>query len=191
MKWIVAIVTMFLLFGCSDQAKKDVKEVSEKVKNVDVQKVVEKTVEKTKETANDALVAVKNTEMGKVVEETTAKAKEIVTAAVAKGGDVTKNVKEDVVKALDSVQKSTLTSSVDGAALFASKCASCHGAKAEKAALGQSAIIAGWSSEKSVDAINGYKDGTYGKNMKMLMKGQVAALSDDEVAALANFISKQ
>ncbi|NWF66652.1 MAG: c-type cytochrome [Campylobacterales bacterium] len=76
----------------------------------------------------------------------------------------------------------------DGAALFG-KCASCHGAKGEKAALGKSQIIAGWDAAKTETALKGYKDGSYGGAMKNLMKGQVATLSDDDVKALATYIA--
>jgi cytochrome c553 len=75
----------------------------------------------------------------------------------------------------------------DGAALF-KKCQSCHGAKAEKKALGKSQVIGGWEAKKTYDALAGYKAGTYGGPMKGLMKGQVAALSDDDMHALAKHI---
>ena len=60
----------------------------------------------------------------------------------------------------------------DGATLY-KKCAGCHGATGEKKALGKSAVIKGWEAKKTVDALNGYKAGTYGGSMKGLMKGQV------------------
>lgn len=75
----------------------------------------------------------------------------------------------------------------DGAALY-KKCASCHGAHAEKKALGKSQIIAGWDTAKTVEALKGYKAGTYGAAMKGVMKGQVAALSDADIDALAAHI---
>ena len=43
--------------------------------------------------------------------------------------------------------------------------------------------------EKIVQALNGYKDGTYGGVMKNIMKGQVATKTDAEIDALATFIS--
>ena len=67
-------------------------------------------------------------------------------------------------------------------------CAGCHGAKAEKKALGKSAIIAGWASAKTVDALKGYKAGTYGGPMKGVMKGQVARLSDAQMKELGDYI---
>ncbi|MBN2964899.1 c-type cytochrome [Sulfurospirillum sp. T05] len=76
----------------------------------------------------------------------------------------------------------------DGAALY-QKCLSCHGANAEKKALGKSEVIANWSVEKNVAALKGYKDGTYGGPMKALMKGQVANYSDQEIQAVSEYIT--
>lgn len=78
---------------------------------------------------------------------------------------------------------------VDASALYGTKCASCHGAKAEKPALGKSQVIAGWSASKIEEALHGYQAGTYGKEMKGLMAGQAKALSSDEIKALAKHIS--
>jgi len=69
-----------------------------------------------------------------------------------------------------------------------STCAGCHGVNAEKKALGKSQIIQGWKSQKIVDALNGYKNGTYGGMMKGVMKGQVMSLSDADIQALAKHI---
>lgn len=75
----------------------------------------------------------------------------------------------------------------DGAALY-KKCISCHGVQAEKKALGKSQVIATWSSQKIVDALHGYKDGTYGGAQKGLMKSQVSKLGDKEIEALSHYI---
>lgn len=68
------------------------------------------------------------------------------------------------------------------------KCAGCHGINAEKSALGKSEIIQGWDSNRTIAALNGYKDGTYGGIMKGVMKGQVMSLDDTEIEALAKYI---
>jgi len=82
-----------------------------------------------------------------------------------------------------------MLSAADGGALF-QKCAACHGAKGEKAALGKSEVIAGWKSDKVLDALKGYKAGTRNtKGMGALMKGQTAALSDADMKALADHIA--
>ena len=78
----------------------------------------------------------------------------------------------------------------DGAALY-KKCTGCHGAKGEKKALGKSAPIGGWDKAKIIEALKGYKAGTrnvYG--MGGVMKGQVAAYSDADIEAVADYISK-
>ncbi len=77
----------------------------------------------------------------------------------------------------------------DGAATYA-KCAGCHGANGEKAALGKSAIIAGQDAAKTVEQINGYKAGTLNQHgMGALMKGQVASLDDAAIKAVADHIA--
>lgn len=75
----------------------------------------------------------------------------------------------------------------EGAGLFKS-CAGCHGANGEKAALGKSEIITGWEASKTVAALKGYKDGSYGKSMKGVMKGQVVRLDDAKIDAIAKYI---
>ncbi len=76
----------------------------------------------------------------------------------------------------------------DGAALF-KKCAGCHGAKAEKKALGKSAVIAGLDVAKIEEDLKGYKAGTLNKHgMGGLMKGQVASYSDADIKAVAEYI---
>jgi len=78
---------------------------------------------------------------------------------------------------------------IDGAKIFV-KCSSCHGKNAEKKALGKSHIIRGWAQSKIVDALHGYKAGTYGGSLKAVMKGQAANLSDAEINAVAKYISE-
>ena len=78
----------------------------------------------------------------------------------------------------------------DGAALFA-KCAGCHGQDGKTKALGKSNPIAGMSADEIVKDLQGYKAGTLNKHgMGGVMKGQAAALSDDDMKALADYISK-
>ncbi len=76
----------------------------------------------------------------------------------------------------------------DGAALY-KKCAGCHGAKGEKKALGKSKIITGQPAEESIKVLKGYKAGTYGGQMKGLMKGQIASYSDDDIKAVSEYIA--
>lgn len=68
------------------------------------------------------------------------------------------------------------------------KCASCHGPKGEKAALGVSKIIASMSKDDIAKALKGYKDGTYGGAKKGIMKGQASSLNDAQIEELAAYI---
>ena len=76
----------------------------------------------------------------------------------------------------------------DGAALY-KKCVACHGANGEKVALGKSLVINKMTKDDLASALNGYKDGLYGKSMKALMKGQVAKLDSSDIDALAEYIA--
>jgi len=80
------------------------------------------------------------------------------------------------------------TAATLSAASFAA-CAGCHGQNGEKKALGKSAIIKGWDVAKTEAALKGYKDGSYGGAMKGVMAGQVARLSDADIADLAKKIA--
>ena len=67
-------------------------------------------------------------------------------------------------------------------------CAGCHGQNFEKAALGKSKIVKDMSLKEIVDALKGYKKGTYGDTMKELMVKQVAHLKDSELEAMSLLI---
>lgn len=78
----------------------------------------------------------------------------------------------------------------DAAALY-KRCATCHGANGEKAALGnKSKVIKDMSKADIVASLKGYKAGTYGGAMKGMMAGQVKSLSDGDIEAIANLIGK-
>jgi len=76
----------------------------------------------------------------------------------------------------------------DGASLY-KKCAGCHGVNGEKKALNKSKVITGWSADKTIAALKGYKDGSYGGPMKGLMKGQVATYSDADIEKVAAHVA--
>lgn len=83
---------------------------------------------------------------------------------------------------------STALFAADGKALYG-KCVACHGAKAEKPGLGKGKAPATMSKDEIVTSLKGYKAGTlnaYG--MGALMKGNVATYSDEDIAAVADYI---
>lgn len=195
-----------------ETAKNSVVETVSEVKNEAVKatnEVVEKASEVTKETvatvvdtakevvangnATVETVAATSTEVAEQkVEEVKEATKEVVSnvveATTQKAQEVKENVTEAVAQAVATTEVAPSEPSVSGEALFKA-CSSCHGQKAEKQALGKSQVIAGWDKQKVIDALNGYKDGTYGGVMKGIMKGQVSTKSDAEIEALADFIS--
>jgi len=67
-------------------------------------------------------------------------------------------------------------------------CAGCHGQNFEKSALGKSKIVKDMSLKEVVDALKGYKAGTYGDTMKELMVKQVAHLKDSDLEAMSLLI---
>ncbi|MDX9960545.1 MAG: cytochrome C [Aliarcobacter sp.] len=87
------------------------------------------------------------------------------------------------------IAASLLTACVAFANPYA-KCAGCHGADGEKAALGKSKIIKDMPKAEFVAALKGYQDGTYGGAMKNLMVGQVKGLDEATIQALADQIEK-
>ncbi len=78
---------------------------------------------------------------------------------------------------------SLLTPTLYGASMAG--CVGCHGADFEKKAMGKSKVVKDMSKADIIAALKGYKDGSYGGAMKALMKGQVAALSDADMEAMA------
>lgn len=71
------------------------------------------------------------------------------------------------------------------------KCIACHGTAGEKAALNKSLIIKEMSKADFIVAMKGYKDGSYGKDQKALMKAQVTVLNDAQIEEIASFITKK
>ena len=68
-------------------------------------------------------------------------------------------------------------------------CTGCHGTDFEKKAMGASKIVKDMKQEDIVKALTGYKDGSYGGDKKMMMKGQVAKLSEADIKEIATAIA--
>jgi len=93
-----------------------------------------------------------------------------------------------MVKAIGKIALLSLFASSAIYAANIAACAGCHGKNFEKKALGKSKIVKDMSKEDIVKALKGYKAGTYGGAMKATMVGQVKALSDADIEALASQI---
>ena len=187
MKIVLSVVVAFFLVACSDSsestsAKKEIsKQVEEtaKVVSKSTQDVVTKTKEATAVVVEQAKVV--TAQSVKQVKETTKKvANEVQKVSAEVATKIEAKAKEVTEKA----------PTIDGKTIF-TKCVGCHGSHGERKALGKSQLIQGWEVSKVVTALNGYKDGSYGGSMKGVMKSQISKLSDDEIQAVAEYISKQ
>jgi len=70
------------------------------------------------------------------------------------------------------------------------QCIGCHGKHGEKRAIGRSAIIAKQNPSKTIKQLKAYKKGTLDLHgMGALMKKKVANLTDNEIKAVAKYIS--
>jgi len=69
-------------------------------------------------------------------------------------------------------------------------CTGCHGQHFEKAAMGKSKIVKDMALKEIVDALKGYKRGTYGDSMKHMMTEQVKNLSDGDIEAMSMLIKE-
>jgi cytochrome c553 len=161
MKIILSAVVALFLIGCGDDKSTTATHEAKAV---------------SKEVKTVAPVKTEVVEKVAVVEEKTAPKEEKPAVVEEKTAPVKEVVKKEVA-------------AVDGAVIFKA-CSACHGANAEKKALGKSQIIKGWDVAKITAALKGYKDGTYGGAMKAVMKGQASKLSDAEIKAVAEHISK-
>ena len=90
-----------------------------------------------------------------------------------------------MTKVIKVIALSSLLASSAVYAASTAACAGCHGQHFEKVAMGKSKIVKDMSEADILISLKGYKDGTYGGAMKGLMKGQVANLSDADMAAIA------
>ena len=159
-KGIAIVATSLLLFVGCTEDKKETQE-----QTAPKQEVTQNVEEKAKEVKTEVKVEEKKAEEAKPEAKIEQKAEEL------------KQVNE------------TATNELSAEALFKT-CASCHGLKGEKEALGKSQVITGWDKNRVIKALNGYKDGSYGGVMKNLMKTHVETKTPEQIEVLADYISK-
>lgn len=188
-----SIVAVLIFTGCNEEKKEEMK--SDKITSTTQ---TNKNIEIIKEKSNEILNSSK--EIAKAVKDETLKAvdnskemtKDVVEKAKEVSVDVVKqanNVAKDITKSIDNVIESKSDIDDNAKSLYL-KCSGCHGQNGELHALGKSQIINEWDEAKIESSLLGYKDGTYGGNMKGIMKGQVMQLNEIDIKSLANYISK-
>ena len=204
--FIISLFTATFFFsGCGENEKEVEKASSLKVvvteeKNVEktpeaklvdqvkdsASTIADKIVEESKKVAETLPDAVKS-----VSEKVVVKTKEISNDVVAVAGETKKKIEKEITTVVDSAKNAMNNNEQllkNGKNLYA-RCASCHGANAQNPALGKSQIIKGWEKSKIIEALNGYKNDTYGGAMKTIMKGQVTNLNDEDIESLAIYIN--
>jgi len=194
------VVATVLFTGCGEDAKKAASDAASAVTDT-VKEHASAAMDSAKSAASDAVEATK----AKAAKEA-ADAKE---AARAKVANATQALKEKAVAATESVtgavkeraervidpskeamaNRSLVMTDASQKEAFA-KCAGCHGTDGKTKALGKSEILAGQSAADLATKLAAYKAGTRNvAGMGMLMKGQVSALSDEDIKAVAEYIS--
>lgn len=83
---------------------------------------------------------------------------------------------------------SMLSANPVGEHLYIKKCSHCHGIKGEQSVFETSAIIQGWETNKTLEALHGYKHNSYGSTKKGVMKVVVARLDEDSMKDVASYI---
>jgi len=193
----VATVAILTFSGCNngdskaaEAAKATTEKAAETTKSVadTVKEAASKTVDAAKETASKATEAVKETaqKAADATKEAASKATEAVKETASKAAEATK---EAAATATEKAKEAVAGGDAKGAALY-KKCAGCHGADGKTKALGKSEVIAGQSAEDLAKKITEYKAGTRNvAGMGTLMKGQVGSMSDEDIKAVAAYIS--
>lgn len=140
--------------------------------------------------ATSLLLFVGCTEDKKEAKEQVTPKQEVTQNVEEKAKEVKTEVKVEEKKAEETKQVNETASNELNAETLFKTCASCHGLKGEKEALGKSQVITGWDKNRVIKALNGYKDGSYGGVMKNLMKTHVETKTPEQIEVLADYISK-
>jgi len=192
---LLSLVAATLLFtACGEKTKEAASDAANKVTEA-VKADATSAVDATKKAAANAAEAAKakaaelaasaKDEADKMAAAAAEKAAAVSAAAAAKATEAADALKERAAAATAAVS-ATLTAP----AAYA-KCKGCHGADGKTKALGKSAVLAGQDKAALVTAINEYKAGTRNvAGMGMLMKGQVASMSDADIEAVADYLSQ-
>ena len=193
--YAIAVMAGLLISGCSQETKEHAKAAAQSAAKdtaAAVQTAKEKSADalsKARAKASEAMDQAKKA-AAEAVEKAKESAAKMEEAAKAKTAEAAAVVEKKAAEVKKSMMNATGASAGNGKALFA-KCAGCHGANGKMKALGKSPVIAGEPADAIAQKLKAYKEGkrnAYG--MGGVMQGQVAGLSDSDIAALAAYISQ-
>jgi len=91
-------------------------------------------------------------------------------------------------KIIQTVALGALLATSSAYAVSIAACAGCHGQNFELVAMGKSKVVKDMSLKEIVEALKGYKNGTYGDTLKGVMVNQVKNLKDSEIEAMSLLI---
>ncbi len=178
-------ITIILLSGCGN-TKTEQKSETQRAEEKQAQTTINEVAQNLKQSTNKAI-----DKAAIIAQDITERSSEVVSKVAKETKKISDTATEKMIvikKEIDSkLEKVNLDLNTRGKELYA-KCAGCHGIDAKKKALNKSAVIRDWNKEKIVSSLKGYKEGTYGANMKALMTNQVKNLSEDDFDALASYI---
>ena len=176
-----SLIAVALLFtACGEKTKEATEEATESV------------TEAVKEDSAKALEAVK-AEASEVAEETKEKSQEIAEAAADKAAAAKTAVASEVAETAAAVEEKAEEVAAGTAPEMPAaydSCKACHGIDGKTKAMGKSAVIAGQDKAALITSMNEYKAGTRNvAGMGVLMKAQVATMSDEDIEAVAEYLS--
>ena len=188
MKVILSIVIALFIIGCSEEATTEVKAVdTEKINVVEEKSALDKATDKVSEAKDD--LKSKVLEAKETVVEKANEVKEDITEKVTETKASVSDTTTEVVASIKDTVASVTEEEIDAEALYG-KCSICHGQDGGRAEIGKAMVIKRMAAGQIEHALLGYKNDTYGRTMKAMMKQQVMNLSDAEIKALAKYIAE-
>lgn len=193
---IVLVVASVFFTACEEKSDKAVEETPISVPEV-VQEENVSTLEAAKKTLQEAAEATK-VKAAQLAEDAKAQAEKLATVAAEKTAALKVSAENSLAEANSKLQEQAEKVSVatsDAMATISApsayaKCKGCHGAEGKTVALGKSAVIAGQEKATLIASMHAYKAGTRNvSGMGGIMKGQMASVSDEDIEAIAAYLS--
>ena len=182
---LVAVTVLFT--ACGEETKKVVEEVNK----TKVAEAVKKDTISALETAKIKMAEAADAAKAAATE-MAAEAKVEAEKMAAEASDKAAALKVEAEAKAAQLKQAAVEAMAPKAPAVYDKCKGCHGLEGKTAALGKSAIIGGQDKQAIIASMNAYKEGTKNEvGMGSLMKGQAASLSDEEIEAIAEYLSKQ
>jgi cytochrome c553 len=192
------VVASVLFTGCGEDAKKAVIDAVAAAGDT-ISETTANAVDATKEAAANSAAAAQ-AKAAEVAEVAKIEAEILAQAAADKAAEAASNAADSIKDAavattsatgdaVASAKEAVAPNSAAGKSAYA-KCAGCHGVDGKTKALGKSAVVAGQSAADLEATLAGYKAGTRNvSGMGMLMQSQVASMSDEDIKAVAGYMS--